>query len=361
MSSFPDYTLLQNYQAKKQSSYDQKGANNDFIDLDPTKTVTIFSQSGPGIISHLWLTIGSGDPNALKDLVLRAYWDGNPRPSVEVPVGDFFGLNLNQYVNYQSAFLNCSPSMALNCYFSMPFRKTAVLTVEYEHQGPLWRPGITPNERVYVPSVRLYWNIDYRIVPSLPAECLYFHAQYRQQTPTPAVAAAPPNLTGAHNYVFVETRGSGHLMGITWGVQQIAPGWFGEGDDMTFIDDASTPAIYGTGTEDYINGAWDFGSAFANLYHGAALIENFQQSGALSLMYRWHADNPIVFREYLKHTIEHGTQNNRADNYYSVAYWYQTVPYTDFPALPPASARVPQPVHWRDTLKSPYEVAKLVR
>jgi hypothetical protein len=252
-----------------------------------------------------------------------------------VPVGDFFGLNLGQYVIYQSAFLNCSSIKALNCYFAMPFRRSALITATNEGKQPVGS---------------FYSNIDYQLVPSLPEDIVYFHAQYRQQTPNQAVKAAPGekelNLDGAHNYVFAETRGRGHLMGITLGVLQNGDNWFGEGDDMIFIDDESKPAITGTGTEDYLNGAWDFGGRdaavpFAHLYNGAPYIQSAEHGGGRYLLYRWHGDNPVTFERYLKHTIEHGHADDRADNFYSVCYWYQSQPYTDFPALPPAADRIP--------------------
>jgi hypothetical protein len=135
-------------------------------------------------------------------------------------------------------------------------------------------------------------------------------------------------------------------MGVTMGVLQNKDRWMGEGDDMIFIDDESKPAIIGTGSEDYFCGAWDFGvppvaDPFAHLYNGAHLIYAGEQAGGRYCMYRWHADNPVTFRKYLKHTIEHGHANNRADCFYSVAYWYQSEPYTDFPALAPVAERIP--------------------
>jgi hypothetical protein len=117
--------------------------------------------------SHIWFTIAAPGVYHLKEIVLRIYWDGNPKPSVKVPVGDFFGLNLGQYNVYQSAFLNCSSVKALNCYFAMPFRKSARITVTNEGEQNVGS---------------FYSNIDYQVVRSLPARCLYFHPKYRQAT-----------------------------------------------------------------------------------------------------------------------------------------------------------------------------------
>jgi len=335
--SLPDYACAQDYVSRKQSSYDRTGGNADAWPVPAGETKEVFNSAGPGVITHIWFTIGANSSHHLKEIVLRMYWDGQEKPSVETPIGDFFGLNLGQYNLYQSAFLNCSSAKALNCYFAMPFRKSARITVT--NQGA---------EKVG----SFYSNIDYQLVPSLPERSLYFHAQYRQMTPNKAVKYAnwkeELNPDGKNNYVFLETHGRGHLMGVTLGVLQNYDNWMGEGDDMIFVDDPSRPVINGTGLEDYFNGAWGFtGGEFANLYCGAHLIvlKDVDNSGFVAggryCLYRWHADNPVTFRKYLKHTIEHGHANDRADNFYSVAYWYQSEPYTDFPALPPVEQRIP--------------------
>jgi len=331
----PDYACAQDYRSLKQSSHDRTGGNSDRWPIAPGQTIEVFNSQGPGVITHIWFTIAAPSLYHLKEIVLRMYWDGLSKPSVETPVGDFFGLNLGQYVVYQSAFLNCSPIRALNCYFAMPFRKSARITA-------------TNEGRESVGS--FYSNIDYQLVPSLPGNSLYFHAQYRQAAPHAAVhypsREQELNPEGAQNHVYAETQGRGHLMGVTLGVVQGAERWMGEGDDMIFIDGESRPGIVGTGSEDYFCGAWNFGgrenaTPFAHLYNGAQLIVSAERPGGRYCLYRWHADNPVTFRKSLKHTMEHGHANNRGDSYYSVCYWYQTEPFTDFPALPPAAERVP--------------------
>jgi Protein of unknown function (DUF2961) len=331
----PEYACAQNYRSLKQSSYDRTGGNNDAWPIAAGGTKEVFSSDGPGVITHIWFTIAADSRYHLKEIVLRMYWDGEARPSVETPIGDFFGLNTGDYHLYQSAFLNCSSVKALNCYFAMPFRKSARITVTNESKEQIGA---------------FYSNIDYQLVPSLPERSLYFHAQYRQATPNIAIKYADGNKElnpdGKNNYVFVETRGRGHLMGVTLGVLQNHDRWMGEGDEMIFIDDDKKPSINGTGTEDYFCGAWDFGGRggavpFANLYNGAHLINAAEEAGGRYCLYRWHADNPVTFGKYLKYTIEHGHANNRADCFYSVAYWYQTEPFTDFPPLPPAADRNP--------------------
>lgn len=335
--ALPEYACAQNYRSLKQSSYDRTGGNSDAWPIAAGGTKEVFSSDGPGVITHIWFTIAADSRYHLKEIVLRMYWDGEAKPSVETPIGDFFGLNTGEYHLYQSAFLNCSSVKALNCYLAMPFRKSARITVTNESKEQIGA---------------FYSNIDYQLVPSLPERSLYFHAQYRQATPNIAIKYAAGdkelNPDGKNNYVFAETRGRGHLMGVTLGVLQNHDGWMGEGDEMIFIDGDQKPTINGTGTEDYFCGAWDFGGRggavpFANLYNGAHLISAPEEAGGRYCLYRWHADNPVTFRKSLKYTIEHGHANNRADCFYSVAYWYQTEPFTDFPQLPPASERNPVP------------------
>jgi hypothetical protein len=337
----PAYALTQNYRSLKQSSYDTTGGNSDRWPIPPGQTKEVFRADGPGMISHIWFTIAADSMHHLKELVLRMYWDGYSRPSVETPIGDFFGLNLGEYVIYESEYLGCSPGRSLNCYFAMPYRKSARMTVE--NQGSR--------------DVRsFYSNIDYMSLPSLAENALYFHAQYRQAAPCPATtfdwetnadANKLLNPDGKNNYVYCEARGRGHLMGVTLGVLQNQEHWMGEGDDMIFIDDESKPAIIGTGSEDYFLGSWNFGGregarAFAHRMYGAQYIQLPERTGGRYLCYRFHGDNPVTFTRYLKHTMEHGHANHRADNFYSCAYWYQAGAYTDFPALPPAPDRIPR-------------------
>lgn len=330
----PRYARALQHKSLKQSSYDRTGGNRDFWSITPGGVQEVFNATGPGVISHIWFTIAARGGDHLKELVLRAWWDGQGKPSIEAPIGDFFGLNLNSYQVYQSEYLACSPGKSLNCYFAMPYRRGARMTVTNEGKQEVQA---------------FYSNIDYMSVPRLPDDALYFHAQYRQSAPcVPTTGdAAKLNPDGKNNYVYVETRGRGHLMGVTLGVLQNADRWWGEGDDMIFIDDESKPAIIGTGSEDYFLGSWDFGGRdgaqpFAHSMYGAHLIAAAERTGGRYCCYRWHGDNPVTFERYLKHTMEHGHANDRGDNFFSVAYWYQNAPFTDFPALPPLDQRIPK-------------------
>ena len=337
----PKYARRQNYKSLKQSSYDKTGGNSDRWPIEAGGTLEIFNASGAGAVSHIWFTIAAQSPVHLKELVLRMYWDGARQASVETPIGDFFGLNLGDYTIYESEYLACSPGRSLNCYFAMPYRKSARMTVTNEGKLPVGS---------------FYSNIDYIAVDSLPAEALYFHAQYRQAAPCPPSATdwnnngeanKYKNPDGKLNYVYCETRGRGHLMGVTLGVLQNQDFWMGEGDDMIFIDDESKPAIIGTGSEDYFLGSWNFGGRdgarpFAHRQYGAPFISSPERTGGRYLCYRFHGDNPVTFTRYLKHTMEHGHANVRADNFYSCCYWYQDQPSPGFPALPNVEDRIPR-------------------
>jgi len=333
---------LRSYKNQRSSSWDRTGANDDWVRVEPGQEATLLDVTGPGVVTHIWFTINSRDPLHLKNLVLRAWWDGESAPSVEVPIGDFFGLGLGEYFVYQSALLAVAPVKALNSYFQMPFAAAAKITLTNEGK---------------IRTDNLYFAVDYVALPSLPADVGRFHAQYRQAAPckgwsdnwtdngTPGVGDKK-NLSGEGNYVFLEAKGKGHFVGVTHAVEQNQDGWFGEGDDMIFVDGDALPTINGTGSEDYYNGAWDFnGQPFSYQHNGAPYIVDAERIGGRYCLYRWHTESPISFEKSIRVTIEHGHANHRSDDFYSTAYWYQTEPHAAFPALPTVAERVPKVFH----------------
>jgi hypothetical protein len=323
-----DLPRLHDYVLKRSSSYDRSGGNDDFRRVHPGQTITVLDENGPGQISHIWFTIADDEQYHLKRIVLRMYWDNESTPSVEAPIGDFFDLGNGDYFLYQSIPLAVGADKALNCFLPMPFQKHARITVTNEGSQ-----GIDA----------LYWNIDWRaLVSPLPKDTAYFHAQYRQATPNTAIAGAKTNLDGKNNYVWMEATGRGQFVGVTMSVIENADGWWGEGDDMFFVDGEKLPSINGTGTEDYFLGAWDFGGkAFGYGLFGAPVVGP-EKKGSKWSVYRFHLDSPITFTKSLRATIEHGHANDRSDNFYSVAYWYQIEPHAPFPKLPPVEKRLPE-------------------
>jgi hypothetical protein len=331
--------LAKDYTQKRVSSYDRTGANDDFRPIDPGQTLTLLDEKGPGEISHIWVTIASPEKYHLKKLVMRIYWDGENDPSVEAPIGDFFGLGNGEYFLYQSFPLAVGSIKALNCFFAMPFNQSARITVTNEGKKKVGS---------------FYYNIDLRVYSRpFPSDTYYFHAQYRQCAPCQGwtnnwqsngdeLVDKKPNLDGEGNYVFLEATGRGHYVGVTQSIFQNQDDWWGEGDDMIFVDGEKLPSINGTGSEDYYLGAWGFdGGASHYLLFGVPVMGGYS-AGARWSVYRFHLDSPIPFTKSLRVTIEHGHANHRSDNYFGVAYWYQAEPHAKFPPLPPVDARIPR-------------------
>ncbi len=324
---------LQDYTVGRAGSYDRTGGNADRLQMKAGETATLAEIQGPGEIRHMWFTIATGESFHLKKIVLRIYWDGEATPSVEAPIGDFFGLGLGEYVEWNSLPLNVAPLRSLNSYWNMPFAHSAKVTVTNEGSQ-----GVGA----------LYYNFDYRKYPAFPTGLAYFHAQYRQAQPNKGWTSdwtsnlnEPKNLNGEGNYVFLEATGRGHFVGVTHSILQNQDFWWGEGDEMVFIDGAKTPQINGTGSEDYYTGSWDFQHPFSYPYAGAPMV-GVERAGSRSMAYRFHIEDPIPFTKSIKVTIEHGHANHRSDNFYTVAYWYQTEPHAAFPPLPAVGDRIPR-------------------
>ncbi len=338
------------YSSQRISSYDISGANDDgnwSEKIQPCETRTIGEIVGPGIITHMWFTIATREPYHLKKIILRMYWDDEADPSVETPIGDFFGLGLGKYFMFESEYISVGSQKSLNSVFPMPFRKSARITITNEGEEPI---------------NAFYYNIDWEKHKALPENTLYFHAQYRQAVPTvgwtteweqnsePGINGKI-NTSGDQNYIIVEAEGRGHFLGVTHSIIQNQGDWWGEGDEMIFIDGAEKPQIHGTGAEDYYLGAWCYGGCGINPFGHANPTFNYSyygnplnggdNRGAEWMVYRFHPESPIVFNRSIKMTIEHGHANHRSDNYYTVGYWYQTEPHGPFPGLPPVDERIP--------------------
>ena len=338
---FPSLPVQKDYTQERVSSSDPTGRNDDGNWKNPIKAGeerTIANLTGPGVITHIWFTIAAAEHYHLKKIVLRLFWDDDQVPAVESPVGDFFGLGLGEYFVYESGPLSVGSQKALNCYFPMPFRHSARVTITNDGKEAIQA---------------FYYNIDWQKHESLPDNLLYFYAEYGQAQPNQGwtddwKANSDPKVDGAKNkdghsnYVMFEAEGPGHYIGVTQSIIQNQGEWWGEGDDMMFIDDDKTPHILGTGSEDYFLGAWDFGGhPFAYALFGAPVVGS-EVAGGRSSVYRFHLDSPIPFSKFLRATIEHGHANVRSDNYFSVAYWYQTEPHASFPALPALEQRIPR-------------------
>jgi len=152
------------------------------------------------------------------------------------------------------------------------------------------------------------------------------------------------NTTGEDNYLVADIEGKGHYVGVNYFVDSPSPMWYGEGDDMFFIDGETWPSsLHGTGTEDYFNTSWSPNDLFEHPYYGYARVnENIGWLGRTHV-YRFHVTDPVYFDESLRFSIEHGHNNNLTLDISTVAYWYQIGPHKPFPPLPDREARAPKP------------------
>lgn len=355
--------------SKRVSSWDQTGGNKDWVSFEPGETKTLAKVSGAGVIRHIWFTINHRDQMYLRRMVLRAWWDGEENPSIEAPIGDFFCLGHGIAKSFQNAAFNTvthdnnegnvGGGIALNCYFAMPYRRGMRIEVENE-------------SRLLCDS--FYYYVDYDELSELDDDVLRFHAQYRQEYPTSIGGEAlakrgenywdhmsAPNLSDRDNYLILEATGRGHFVGCNLSVENIDPmlplkklgdveyrvpelTWWGEGDDMFFIDDDDwPPSLHGTGSEDYLTQAWGMHNR-AYMHAGVSVHEydeRYKERRALT-SYRLHIHDPILFRKRLRFSIEHGHANLQQNDYSSVAYWYQNEPHAPFPSLPNAENRTPR-------------------
>lgn len=308
------------------SDPDWVNGNGDARPIPAGETLVIADLQGPGVITHIWNTIAAQEPGYSRLLVLRMYWDGEDAPSVESPIGDFFVIGHGIDVPFQSLpVVVSSDGRARNCYWPMPFRKSARITVTNEG-----RKAVNA----------LYWYVDWRKLPDLPDDAAYFHAMYRQEYPA----------VSGRNYRIADIEGRGHYVGTVMNVRQHLGSWYGEGDDFWFIDGEEEPSLRGTGSEDYFCDAWGF-RKFDGPYYGVPVWDNFKEMGKITA-YRWHLTDPVSFERSLRVEIEHkGVTFNedgsvksgfeeRADDFSSVAFWYQAEPHKPFEALPPAYDRL---------------------
>lgn len=297
-----------------------------FMNVPARGTVTLADISGSGAIQQIWMTPAPLDKTRLN--ILRFYWDGEAAPSVEVPLGDFFACGWGKYSQVNSMPVCVNPGSAFNCYWIMPFRKGAKVTLENLDEKPM----------------RLYYQINYTQT-EVPADAAMFHAQFRR---VPRVGETP-EVTLLDN-----VRGRGQYVGtyLAWEVR--SPGWWGEGEIKFFMDgDEKFPTICGTGTEDYFCGSYNFENpetkryqTFSTPHSGLAQVlppDVIYQPGQRFGLYRWHLTDPVRFTHDLKVTIQTlGWMADKSGRYLplnddiaSVAYWYQTEPHAPFPALPP--------------------------
>ncbi len=315
------------------SSWDTSGRNSDSWKIEGGETRVLADIKGTGCITHIWMTQGSG----YRDVLIKMYWDGEKNPSVLCPLGDFFGLG-NEIVNsYQSLLFTASTKQnnkfnqgcALNCYCPMPFNKSA--RIELVNEG--------------AKDHGQYFYIDYELYNEPNSDDTgYFHAQFRRENPCNgwgheiSVNVAEANIVNKerlaweNNYVILEAKGAGHYIGCNISVTNFQGTWWGEGDDMIWVDGYKWPPdLHGTGSEDFFNQAWGM-QPNAFMHNGSSIHEN--NTNGYQTSYVHHLENPVRFQKEIKVTIEHGHGNHLANEWSSVAYWYQKEPHQKFGIVP---------------------------
>ncbi len=288
--------------------------------------VTLADIKGPGTIQHIWITV---HPARWRDLIIRMYWDGETAPSVEAPLGDFFCMGWCERANLASLAVCVNPAGGMNCYWPMPFRTSARITLENRTKDEVGG---------------FFYQVTYTLA-EVPSDAAYLHAQWRRSNPLP-YKAVHTLLDGV--------KGWGQYVGtyIAWGVNSC--GWWGEGEIKFYMDgDGKWPTICGTGTEDYFCGAWNFEhpkgeyGVFNTPYTGLTQVikpDGLYRSQQRFGLYRWHVMDPIRFQQDLRVTIQAlGWRSQlgglprylpEQDDIASTAYWYQAEPHAPFPKLP---------------------------
>jgi len=293
---------------------------NPFVTIEAGQTFTIAEINGPGAIQHIWMT----PTGNWRFSILRFYWDDEKEPSVEVPVGDFFGMGWGQYASLNSLAVAVNPGSAFNCYWTMPFRKKCRITME----------------NINTQKMVLYYQVDYTLT-DVPKDAGYFHAQFRRNNPT----------NGAIHTLVDGIKGKGQYVGtyLAWGLTN--NGWWGEGEIKFYMDgDTKFPTINGTGTEDYFCGSYNFENQktheyqpFSTAYTGLTQVikpDGLYNSTQRFGLYRWHIMDPVRFEKDLKVTIQDlgwrhdGSYLQQKSDISSTVFWYQSEPHAPFPKLP---------------------------
>jgi hypothetical protein len=291
------------------SSNDTTGGNRDRLEIPPGDSAVLLDVQGAGVVQRLWLTVSSRDPHYLRRIALRMYWDDEVDPSVQAPLGDFFGNGFDRR-HYAALPMGVS-SGGFYCYLPMPFRRRARIVVD---NGT----GIAIDA--------FYFNIGVARVERLPSDTRTFHAAWhrtrRTDRPEP--------------HVVVDARGRGHFVGLTLNAESYAGRlWYLEGDERFTVD--GEVRGWGTGTEDYFNGGWYFEAGeFATPFHGLILKDD---SLGRVAAYRWHLPDPIPFRDSIRVDLEHGHANLEVADYATTAFWYQVEPHAPLPPMPAPEER----------------------
>ncbi len=296
--------------------------------FEPDSMFVLCDISGPGTIRHIWMT-GMRAQEDIRNIIIRAYWEGQSHPSIECPIGDFMGYAHGRVMAYQSAVHSCGKNNAMNIWLPMPFTKRARITLTNEGKN----------------KVPLYYQIDYTTGDTHPDDAGRLHVLFRRENPT----ALKQDFT-----ILPRRTGRGRYIGAVLGIRYEDKNWWGEGEIKIYMDgDTDFPTICGTGSEDYVCLSYGMQQT-PFLYNGCSL--NDTENGYVS-MYRWHLPDPIYWEKECRITIQQigwspegfkGHEDElpvnyglyeRQDDWSSATFWYEPIPSAPLPDMPDAGTR----------------------
>jgi hypothetical protein len=250
---------------------------NAFETIKEGETKTLLDINGQGLVQRIWLTVNRS-PMMLRSLRLKMFWDGEVKPAVDVPMGDFFVFNLGKDAPFQSELFSSGEGRSFNCYIPMPFRKHAKITLTNEGKE----------------SCMLFYDVDF-LVSSVPADALYFHAYWTRKW---------TGKLGDDFEMLPKVEGKGRFLGVSVGLNvdsSYGKTWWGEGEVKMYLDgDSKYPTINGTGSEDYLGSAWGLGK-FVNRYQGCTIASDSTREYNF---YRWHVPDAIYFNNDIRVVIQ---------------------------------------------------------
>ena len=300
-------------QAASELGVGRKGAPN--RSFAAGETVTLADIEGPGTIRHIWMTVGDRSAQTFRSFVIRAYWDNQEHPSIESPLGDFFGFAHGKVTAYQSAVHSVGEKAGMNFWLPMPFRDRARITLTNETEK----------------NVTIYYQVDYTIGDRHPSDVGRLHVYFDRE-----------NLTKTkRDFVLMPRRNQkGRFIGAIVGIRAVESAvWWGEGEIKVYMDgDEEFPTLVGTGSEDWVGLSYGLQQTPFR-YNGASLSQ-----GKFHTMYRWHLPDPIAWREHARITIQQiqwqGDLAETRDDWSTASFWYEPVPSEPLPELPSLGERI---------------------
>ena len=313
--------------AFRESSSGRTSPEEDWTPIAPGAEIVLADLVGPGVVERLWFSVQCSDPHWQRRIVLRAFWDGEGTPSVEVPVGDFFAIGERLGGTLDTAVCRvAADGRAFTSTWPMPFQHSARLTLR--------------NDSQYVVDACAY-QIDGRTFDRPFTEPLRtFHAAYRQE-----------ERGNAGRFVLARIAGEGHYVGTVLSVVTGEDGWFGEGDEVILVDTpggADEQGLRGTALDECFGSAWGLREETGR-ESGVTLAEG-SFAGARATGYRWYLSDPKPFTRSLEVRFERrgyalrseavALVDDRTDRFSGVAFWYQVEPHVDLGHLPTIADRL---------------------